>query len=327
MNRSSLALLLLALGPAAACNCGAVSPNIPGADAGTPPECSPACATGMACDPATLTCVPALLEGALCGTVADGGVVEGVCAPGLSCGPVGSQKRCSKDCSAADAAKICGEARKCFARPGGSAATGYCGSAATEGQPCADSQLVKCTGDALVCVNAGGETAGRCFHYCDPRVADPNPECAPGTSCANLFPDDPAKGVCVVPVARYPARCDYSTLAFCGRNEACVRPTEEPWGYCHTRCASPSDCTGGESCAQPTTGLSICVAPVARCVGAATAGCAACSAADDRYCGAEDLCVRLGGDTVCKQDCTGGKACAAGACKPVVGTERSVCLE
>ncbi|HEY3448530.1 MAG TPA: hypothetical protein VGK67_19395 [Myxococcales bacterium] len=312
------------------CNCGVpVESSVQDASV---PACDPGCQAGFTCEAASLTCVKALREGQVCEKDAEGKPVEGACEQGLACGVVGTLKRCSKDCTSADGARICGAARQCFSRPGGSGSSnGFCGTAAAEGQPCGDIELLKCTGGSLVCINAGGDTLGQCFKVCDPTTADPNPDCAQGQSCADLFPSDPTRGVCLVPAGSFPTKCDYATLAYCGRGEACVRPGDESWGYCHDRCSAPADCTGGLVCATPSTGLEICVAAVARCEGADPSTCAECTATKDEYCGPEDVCVRLTQASteylVCKQDCTATKTCAKGACSALTGTDRFACLE
>jgi len=335
--RTSPLWLLLAAGLAlGGCNCSEpVDELYPDASA---VRCELSCDAGSTCvavtgpgADASLACVPTLREGQVCGEAAGGSPVEGVCESGLSCGPVGALERCSRDCTAADAAEVCGAARQCFARPGGAGGAGFCGTAAGKGQACGDAELRKCTGSSLVCLNAGGDTLGKCFRLCDSTAADPNPACEAGESCADLFPDDPALGVCVVPVAGYPARCDYATLDYCGRGEAGVRPGEGSWGYCHDRCGTSADCAGGQQCASPSAGLQICVSPVARCDGSDPSACPECAAASDEYCGPGDICVRLAKETVeylvCKQDCTATKTCARGTCSALTGTDRFACLE
>lgn len=327
------ALLTACLGAALAmpgCNCG--EHTEPATSDASVPTCDPPCGDGLTCEASTLTCVKALHEGQVCEKDAAGNAVEGACVAGLSCGLVGTLKRCSKDCTSTDYQKVCGSARQCFNRPGTTGSSGgFCATAAAEGQSCGDVELLKCVGKDLVCINGGGDTLGQCFKLCDPTSADPNPACATGQSCSDLFPDDPTRGVCLVPVAGYPEKCDYATLAYCGRGEACVRPGDDSWGYCHDRCSAPGDCTGGQVCSSPSTGLNICVAAVARCAGSDPKGCPACAAAQDAYCGPDDICVRLTKDAVeyvvCKQDCTATKTCAAGTCTALTGTARFACLE
>ncbi|MBI5549613.1 MAG: hypothetical protein HY901_37480 [Deltaproteobacteria bacterium] len=325
--RTWLAIALLCL---AACNCGSELPDSHGLDAAAP-VCPTPCDDGQTCDPASLVCVKALHEGEACGDAPDGGVFEGACLPGFSCGPVGgSARRCSKDCTAHTALEVCGSARKCFARPGSASSSGYCGTAASEGQPCDDSLLAKCSGNNLTCVSPAGKSAGLCFHYCDPGEADPNPECSANASCADPFPSDPAKGLCVVPPGGYPDKCDYDRMVFCGRHGICVRPTDEPWGYCHLRCEKSEDCAvAGQVCTFPSAGLGICVQAVARCVGSDPSACGTCEAEDDGYCGPDDFCVFVPARSspVCKQDCSASRACSAGTCSRVEGTDRYVCLE
>ncbi|MGC4115708.1 MAG: hypothetical protein QM765_14120 [Myxococcales bacterium] len=330
MNARTLLGLALAAGLVfSGCNCGEPVDN-PAADASLP-KCDPVCGDGQVCEASSLTCVKALHEGQVCEKDATGNTVEGACDTGLVCGLVGTLKRCSKDCTFTDAPKICGSARQCFSRPGGtSSSRGFCATAAAKGQACGDIELLKCVGANLTCINAGGDELGKCFLICDATTPDPNPDCATGESCADLFPDDPTRGACLVPAASYPAKCDYATLTYCGRGEACVRPGEDSWGYCHDRCGTSADCSGGQVCATPSTGLKICVDAVARCDAADPATCAECTADKDEYCGPEDICVRLSGGAteypVCKQDCTGAKACAKGTCSPLTGTDRSACL-
>jgi hypothetical protein len=320
--------LLLFAAALPACNCTGETPDSQHKDSGS--SCS--CPDAQTCAPVTGACVAALEEGALCEQAPDGGVAEGACVDGLACGYVGSAKRCSRECTKANEPALCGATRTCLARPNTAGSTsGYCAATSSEGGECDDAKLTKCAGKTLVCLSPASSTAGHCYRYCDSTLSDPNPNCAASASCADLFPGD-TSGVCVVPVGHYPTACDYSTMKFCARTEVCARYSyESPLGFCHLRCEKGADCSGGQECAEPSTGLKICVSPVARCTEYDPARCQGCEPRLDQYCGPADICVTLpGGDggsvTACKQDCTGGGACAYGLCQPLQGTTRSVCL-
>jgi len=283
---------------AGAFGCVAPSSTPPATDAGWP-----ACAEGTVHDPSSGACVTALPLAANCGTLPDGGVVDGRCAGGLSCVDVGAAVgRCAKDCTAKDG---CSEGRTCYARAGStSGIPGFCGSAVGVGEHCDASALIFCSGDNLTCIApSAGETAGKCVKYCDPRIADPNPECAQGESCADPFPDDPSLGVCVVPAGAYPSQCNHSLLVFCGNGDLCVRPWAGPDGHCHKRCTQDANCGSGQQCLSPIPGVSFCAAPVERCPKGDA--CASCAAEEDHYCGRADLCVDFGQQgTGCKADCS-----------------------
>lgn len=313
-----LALLLML---AAALGCASASQTPSGADA----RC-PACLDGTVCNSDAGTCATALPVAAACGALPDGGAIEGLCAEGLSCVSVGGgAQRCARDCTSQSG---CTEGRTCYARVGAPSGTpGYCASRARVGEPCDAAALVFCGGDNLTCVApAVDQTAGKCFKYCDPRTPDPNPECLSGQSCADLFPGDPARGICVVPPGGYPSQCNHSLLAFCGRRQLCVRPTVQDYGYCHDRCSGDQNCTESERCLTPVQGLSFCVTPVARCAGEPSA-CPRCGGEEDRYCAPEDLCVSLGQARVCKTDCTQRQACPAGTtCTPLGTSGSAICL-
>lgn len=316
-----MARLVLLLVLTAAFACTSPRKDLVEADAG----CL-ACPDGLVCSLDAGSCATALSLAAPCGAPPDGGASEGLCATGLSCVSVGSGvQRCAQSCASQSS---CGQGLACFAQVGASSgAPGYCASQASAGQACDSAALVFCNGDNLTCVTASADqTAGQCFEYCDPRKAEPNPECAAGQSCAGLFPDDPSLGICVAPAGTYPRQCNYASLAFCGNGQLCVRPTTQAYGYCHTRCSKDSDCTDGERCLTPAAGISICVAPVARCA-ADDAACPSCGGEQDAYCAPEDLCVSLGQARVCKADCTAGEDCPANtACAAVGASGSSVCL-
>jgi hypothetical protein len=160
-------------------------------------------------------------------------------------------------------------------------------------------------------------------------VADPNPDCAQGQSCADLFPSDPGLGICVTPPGPAPARCDHSKLVFCGRGEQCIRPTTDTWGYCHKKCQKEGDCASGQQCLTPVAGISFCAAPVARCPAGAAATCAKCAAESDAWCANADLCVVISASTVCKPDCAqGGQAAcpASTTCTALGASGSSACL-
>jgi hypothetical protein len=296
--------------------------EVGGADAGIGARCA-ACPEGKVCDPGEGICVNALPVAAACGALPDGGAVEGLCAAGLSCVDVGGgAQRCARDCSEKEG---CTEGRTCYARVGAQAGPfGFCASQARAGELCDATALVFCGGDNLTCVAPSvGKTAGRCFKYCDPRTPDPNPECTAGESCADVFQEDPARGICVAPAGTYPKQCNHASFAFCGRGQTCVRPTAQPFGYCHPRCAAGS-CPPGERCLAP--GVSFCAAPVARCEPGGSA-CSRCAAEEDRYCAPEDFCVLLGQARVCKADCSVGQACPEGTeCKLLGSSGSSICL-
>jgi hypothetical protein len=287
--------------------------------------CTPACVAGEECEGATGKCITVLAEGAACSTAPspDGGVADGPpagarCQDGLACAEVGGDvRRCSKDCSAKNAAEVCGTGGKCFSRPG-STTQGFCGRISSEGEACDSAALLYCSGKQLSCiVPTTGATLGKCFLRCDPSA----PDCAAGKSCADPFPDA-TTGICVVPPGPYPKQCDHAQLVFCGKGEACTRPSSASFGYCHLRCvAGASACPAGEECAEPDPGVKICVKPVATNQ--------RCAALDDRYCGVKDICVKVGADTVCRVDCTakGEAACTSPArCSKLDGSDRKACL-
>ncbi len=319
----SRAISLLAL--SLLCSCLGERPNGPaGSDGG---GCS--CPQGQTCDPTSGACATALAEGEACDQLpgADAGLAQGICGPGLVCGAVGDRrpdgqdiKRCSVECNASNQAQRCGAERSCFGRPG--ATGGFCASSSLAGQPCDIAQLRLCKGSRLSCVVANaGDTAGRCFTLCDPTSGQS--PCAAAESCAALFPADPATGLCVAPAAD--GRCDYSKLEYCAAGDLCVRPTADSAGFCHRQCAGPQDCPGG-SCVEPIAGYKFCVSPVARCTATDPSGCPACDSAADKYCAAEDLCVKLGQATVCKQDCTASSAVCPSQCAALAGSDRKACL-
>jgi hypothetical protein len=292
----------------------------------TPPDAGPCppCESGEVCDPVKAACVVGLTEGSPCETAADGGVVEGLCGPGMVCAPVsGGVARCSINCTARTKDKDCGPDRSCFARPDGSG-RGFCGLLGLEAEPCDVGRLIYC-GASLTCITpAEGVTAGRCFATCVPGQN----QCPEGRSCADPFLSAPTFGFCVVPPGGYPNRCDHSTLAFCGEGEVCVRPSTESWGYCHRRCASEAQCPGA-SCVDQLSDVAFCAEPVARCpTGADPATCDSCDAAADAYCGSADACVRIGERNLCRQRCDDDPAvCPEGSsCVTLQGSDDHACL-
>src|SRR3990172_6101131 len=84
-------------------------PSAPTGDAGCP-----ACDGGQACNTGSGACATLLPVAAACGTLPDGGAIEGRCAAGLSCGSVGAAvDRCTKDCTANEGWT---QGRTCLAR-------------------------------------------------------------------------------------------------------------------------------------------------------------------------------------------------------------------
>ena len=277
------------------------------------------CEGAQGCDADSGACATLLPVAAACGTLPDGGEVEGRCAAGLSCGSVGAAvARCTKDCTANEG---CTEGRTCLARTVAGAPS-FCGALARLGERCDAASLIFCSGRAECVAPSTDETLGKCFGNCDAI----NPDCAPGESCADLFPDNPTLGICVTPAGAHPNKCDHSQLVFCGRGELCVRPTAAMWGYCHPRCTVDKDCGSGRQCLSPVSGISFCVAPVALCANQDAGLCETCAGDQDRFCAKADLCVRLDTVTVCKVDCSATGQCEAGTCKPLGTSGSSACL-
>ncbi|MFN7133377.1 MAG: Dickkopf N-terminal cysteine-rich domain-containing protein, partial [Myxococcales bacterium] len=225
--------------------------------------------------------------------------------------------RCARACTASNTAEICGEGFRCYARQGELGATqGVCGKPAAEGEPCDRAAFVYC-GSGTSCITPSAERSdGLCFRVCSPRAQ--SADCTEGRVCADPFSSRPETGICVPPIPRG-ERCDHAALRFCGPGELCARPGPDSWGMCHRRCAQDSDCTDGESCVEPSAGIRFCAQPVPRD--------GRCSATLDQYCGRGDICVSIGADNFCKQDCTASNTCAAGqTCSRLEGSDRKACL-
>lgn len=273
------------------------------------------CLVEQACDRSTGTCVRALGESEPCGPDH-----EGICGEGLSCGavPPNGEERCSRACSASTAAEVCGTEMTCFARPRRSGETsGFCARPAGEGEACDATRLIFCSGENLTCITPTEERSdGTCFRRCDPSLGAAH--CAAGQVCADPFPSTPNVGICVVPLEAG-ARCDHTELRFCATGELCARPGPDSWGYCHTRCVDDADCSGQQTCVEPTEGIRFCADAVPLD--------GICSAFDDLYCARGDMCVRVGDETLCKRDCTEKGACPSGlVCTALDGSDRMACL-
>ncbi len=188
-----------------------------------------------------------LFEGDLCEKAADGNYVSGRCAEGLSCGKVASGNcRCSQDCTSDPNVEVCGEGKKCRARPSGTTASGYCSRLAGLGETCNESQMLFCSYDGLVvCVTKENSTEGKCFAEC---VIDNTEDfCPPNQSCVAW---NSKRGICVAPQSG--GQCNYSKLIFCEHGKVCQSEfASDGSGTCVTplpRCEAGTDILQCEDC-------------------------------------------------------------------------------
>jgi hypothetical protein len=229
-------------------------PIPPGPDDPVPPPPPPI----LGCtNPLAESANVALYEGDLCEKTADGNYVSGRCAEGLSCGKVASGNcRCSQDCTSDPNAEVCGEGKKCRARPSGTTASGYCSRLAAVGETCDEARLQFCSHDGpVVCVTKANSTEGKCFAECIDKE-----DCLPDQSCVAW---SSKVGVCVAPQSG--GQCNYSELVLCEHGKVCQSDSaSNNWGTCVTplpRCEAGTDtsqckdcrcgvCDHGDACVQ-----------------------------------------------------------------------------